>query len=67
MMRPKPARGHMPFKGHRTMAEVIEDEERKVPSFEDQLRAVAEGRVGIAANLKIPSRDYTFTLGGVSA
>ena len=26
--RPVPAWGHMPFKGHRTMAEVIEDENR---------------------------------------
>jgi hypothetical protein len=26
--RPVPAHGHMPFKGHRTQAEVREDEER---------------------------------------
>jgi hypothetical protein len=26
--RPVPARGHMPFEGHRTQAEVIEDENR---------------------------------------
>jgi hypothetical protein len=36
-VRPQPAKGHMPFKGHRTQAEVRDDEEY----FERATRRVA--------------------------
>lgn len=35
------------------------------PTFEAKLKAVAEGRLTISANLRVPSRQYEWTLGGV--
>lgn len=37
MIGPRPAIGHMPFPGHRTQAEVREDEERRATNAYDQL------------------------------
>jgi hypothetical protein len=42
-------------------------EKRKPVSFEETLQRVAEGRAQVVEKLRLPSQDYGFTLGGVSA
>lgn len=39
--RPKPAKGHMPFKGHRTQKQVRQDDERADAIIEALERAAA--------------------------
>lgn len=50
----------------RTKQQKKPQEPKRPLTFEEKLQAVAEGRLRVVDKVQIPSRQYDFTLGGVS-